>query len=71
MGVSAATPRWYVLAFRSFQRPDAFAALAALALGFFLVGLALAVAFPLVALISGGSTALKRLLDIRSRHSRA
>jgi hypothetical protein len=68
MGVPAATPRWYVLAFRSLQRPDAFAALA---LGFFLVGLALAVAFPLVALISGGSTALKRLLDIGSRHSRA
>jgi hypothetical protein len=67
MTVPAAMPRWCVPVFRSLQRADALAALAALVLGFCLVGLVLVVAFPLVALISGGRTTLKRLLDIGSR----
>jgi hypothetical protein len=60
-------PRWCVPVFRNLQRADALAALAVLVLGFCLVGLVLVVAFPLVALISGGRTTWKRLLDIGSR----
>jgi hypothetical protein len=67
MRVPAAMPGCSVLVFRSLRWLDAFAALAALVLGFCLVGLVLVVAFPLIAMISGGRTTLKRLLDIGSR----
>lgn len=46
---------------RRLQSLDALAALAALALGFALVGLVLVVALPLVSLASGGWTTLTRL----------
>src|SRR5262245_5472628 len=67
LNILATMPRRCAIVLRRLGSLHALAAFIALASGFCLVSLVLIVAFPLVALVAFGRTALNRLFDMGSR----